>query len=265
MKEEVENPEVELEEEKVEDNFDDVKLPSEAKTKYANNFETVDELKKGIVNLKADVPEYMLNGMSEEALEQYYVDLRKEFSSKPKEEVETKEEVTSDNPSDVISDDLWSELDKTFNETGSITDEQIKKLEELGIPKKVQENYIKGLEAEKNDFNNKLYDMAGGKEQFDTIKEWAENKYSQEELDRYTSGTYDEVIIKLEGLKARYLAENNGEINTDRIHGSAKVQSGNAYATQQEYAIDRMSREYKTNPRFKAKVDMKFKNSSFGY
>lgn len=262
--EENQNQEVELNSEVIEDNFEDVKLPSEAKTKYANAFESVDELKKGIVNLKSDVPDYMLNGMSDEALEQYYVDLRKEFSSRPKEEPKVEEPEVKEKPSENISDDLWSELDKTFSETGKITDEQIKKLEELGIPKSVQENYIKGLEYDRNQFQTKLYDMAGGEEQFNVIKEWAENKYSQEELDKYTSGSYEEVLIKLEGLKSRYLAENNGQVNVQRLHGSTRVNSDNAYATQQEYALDRMSKEYKTNPRFKAKVDMKFKNSSFG-
>ena len=279
----MENNEVELtdeqleaEKQKIRDEVDnkyvndseDVKLPSEENVEdeprvYAKVFKNVDELKKGIENIGTDLPEYILNGMSDDALEQHYVELRKARDSKHKDD---SEEPKTDKPNENISDDLWSSLEKTFNETGSITDEQREQLEKSNIPKQVVDKYIEGLKAEQEVFTTKVYEIAGGEEEYNAIKQWAEDNYTQEELDIISSGTRQEVLIKLKGVKADYL-NSVGTTNVEtksRLRGDGNVSKQEGYRSQDEWLIDIQSPEYRKDARFKAKVDAKFKASSFG-
>lgn len=289
MENNIENQEVELTEEQLkeekakildkvknpekysEENNEEVELPSENKEEeaeeervYANSFKNVDELKKGIDNLGSNLPDYVLEGMNDDALEKHYIELRKEFSSRKQ---ESKEE--TEKPSENISDDLWQNLEQTYSETGSITEEQKNELRKSGIPDKMIDGYIDGLKAqekantlEQQQFTEKIYDLAGGQEEYETIKSWAEETYSQEELTAIASGTYDEILFKMKGIKADYIAK-NGNITQDRLRGRTSAKSGDGYKNQQEYLVDRMDRRYKTDGRYKAKVDSKFANSSF--
>ena len=273
---ELTDEQLEAEKQKIRDEVDnkyvndseDVKLPSEENVEdeprvYAKVFKNVDELKKGIENIGTDLPEYILNGMSDDALEQHYVELRKARDSKPKDD---SEEPKTDKPNENISDDLWSSLEKTFNETGSITDEQREQLEKSNIPKQGVDRYIEGLKAEQEVFTTKVYEIAGGEEEYNAIKQWAEDNYTQEELDIISSGNRQEVLIKLKGVKADYL-NSVGTTNVEtksRLRGDGNVSKQEGYRSQDEWLIDRQSPEYRKDARFKAKVDAKFKASSFG-
>lgn len=257
-------------ESKKSDTNEDIKLPSEEKSNedeentkeeprvYAGVYKTVDELKKGITNLKSTLPQYVLDGMNEDALEQHYVELRKEFSSKGSDK-----KADETNKPNNVSSELWNELDATFNETGSITEEQYEKLEKAGIPKNVVDNYISGLEAQSKQFYNNLVEIAGGVEAYNDIKAWAEEKFTQEELDAITTGTDKEVELKLKGLKADYIAEVGTENvgNYNRLRG--KKSQSNGYANQQEWLMDRKDKRYKSDMKYRQLVDNKFKNSSF--
>jgi len=237
---------------------DETKLPSDGAKKFANIYETVEDLRKGITNLKADVPEYMLNGMSDEALEQYYVDLRKEFSSKPKVEdvPDNKPVIKDDEAKNIVGDDkLWAELDTEFTTNGGLSDEYYDKLNKMGIPSKVVDKYLDGLKSEASLFTNNVYSLAGGEENYNDIKAWAEDTYSQKELDIIASGTHEEILFKMKGVKAEYESKVK-QGDSGRLYGN-KGSNGSGYKDQQEYLLDVMSPEYRKNPKYKAKVEAK--------
>lgn len=274
MNEEVEltDEQLEVEKQKIRDgvstlNTDDVKLPSDGteEKKYAGVYTSLDELKKGIQNLKADVPEYMLNGMNETALEQYYTDLRKEFSSKPKVDEPKVEEATEEpkveEAKKTIGDELWKELDTEFATKGGLSDEYYDKLSKLGIPSNIVDGYLDGLKSKAMDFTNKVFELSGGQEQYNAIKAWAEENYSQAQLDMIASGTHDDILFKMKAVKADYDSK-NGSTQT-RIVGSQNNSNIAGYRTQDEYIMDVMSPEYRRSAKYKAKVDAKFKASSF--
>lgn len=260
---------------KYKDEEEDIVLPSEQEEEqedeekeprlYANNFKTVDELKKGIYNLKSELPQYIIDGMNEDALEKHYIELRKEFSSRG----QKKAEEPTKSPDAKISEELWSSLEANYAQTGSITAEQRAELNKAGFSDKIIDGYIAGVEAQKRNaeielqtFTEKMYNLAGGKEEYEVIKSWAEENYTQEQLDSIASGSYDEILLKMEGVKARYLRE-NGEVRADRIRGSLGSQSGSGYKNQAEYLADVMDRRYKTDSRYRAKVKEKFSKSNF--
>jgi hypothetical protein len=248
------------------DEGDDVKLPSDDAKKYANVYATIEDLKKGISSLKADVPEYMLNGMTDDALEQYYVDLRKDFSSKPKEEApkeEAKDIPKEEEAKKTVNDpQLWGELDAEFNKSGGITDEQYDKLNKLGIPNAVVDKYLDGLKSSQVAFTNEVYGLAGGEEQYNEIKAWAEENYTQKQLDVIAGGTNEEILFKMKAVKADYNEAMAKNPNGARVYGSSASPSG-GYKNQEEYILDVMSPEYRKSAKYKAKVEAKFKSSSF--
>ena len=249
------------------DEGDDVKLPSDDAKKYANVYATIEDLKKGISSLKADVPEYMLNGMTDDALEQYYVDLRKDFSSKPKEEAPV-DEKAKDIPKEeeakktVNDPQLWGELDAEFNTSGGISDEQYDKLNKLGIPNVIIDKYLDGLKSSQVAFTNEVYGLAGGEEQYNEIKAWAEENYTQKQLDVIAGGTNEEIVFKMKAVKADYNEAMAKNPNGARVYGSSASPSG-GYKNQEEYILDVMSPEYRKSAKYKAKVEAKFKSSSF--
>ena len=66
-------------EEDEETNQDEEENPEDGEL-LAGKYKNTDELKKGIINLKSTLPEYVLNGMTDEALVQHYNELELEFS-----------------------------------------------------------------------------------------------------------------------------------------------------------------------------------------
>jgi len=276
MNEEVELNEEELIEEKnrIREEFenptsgedDDVKLPSEEKEEktYASVFESVEDLRKGIDNLKPSLSNSILDGMSDAALEEYYIGLRKEFSSEKKEveeEVEVKKEEEDTDKPENVSEAMWSGLEAEFNTNGTITDEQYNELNKMGIPDSVVDKYIDGLKGDQDTFTQNVYDIAGGQDEYETIKAWAESNYDQKQLDAIVTGTHSEMLLKMKGIKADYL-ENNSVGSSNRVRGNGSSKEA-GYADQAEYIMDRTSKEYRSNPKFKAKVDRLFKASHF--
>lgn len=250
------------------DDGEKVELPSdeaeeEDKT-YAKVFKSVGELKKGIDNLGSTLPDYVLDGMTDEALERHYSELRSDYDSEDKvnerKHAEKKDEA-EDKPSEDISDKLWSELDVEFNTNGTITDEQYNQLNKAGIPDAVIDKYLDGLNAETEKFTQDVYAVAGGKEQYEEIKAWAEENFTQKELNAVASGSHTDMLLKMKGIKADYMSQtNNGQ---DRFRGSQGGSSNGGYRSQQDYIMDRMSPDYKKSAKFRAKVESKFKASSF--
>ena len=250
------------------DDGEKVELPSdeieeEDKT-YAKVFKSVGELKKGIDNLGSTLPDYVLDGMTDEALERHYSELRSDYDSEDKvnerKHAEKKDEA-EDKPSENISDKLWSELDVEFNTNGTITDEQYNQLNKAGIPDAVIDKYLDGLNAETEKFTQDVYAVAGGKEQYEEIKAWAEENFTQKELNAVASGSHTDMLLKMKGIKADYMSQtNNGQ---DRFRGSQGGSSNGGYRSQQDYIMDRMSPDYKKSAKFRAKVESKFKASSF--
>lgn len=244
---------------------------------YAGKYNSVDELRKGIVNIGSNLPEYVLNGMSPEALEQYYTELQKDFSSgnKDRKHIQQKD-VQKETADDIAAKDankdakpikidegLWNELDATFKDTGSITAEQYDKLNEAGIPDAMIDRYLDGIKAEQNAFTEKVYNIAGGQEQYNEIKAWAENGgISPQELAAISNmQDYGQILLAMEGVKVRYDRANGSESGTTMRGKPSSTKSG-GYKSQGEYMSDVADPRYNTNPSYRAKVVAKLEKSN---
>ena len=253
------------------------KLPSDVTEEenklFADKYKNVDDLKKGITELKSTLPQYVIDGMSDSALEQHYVELRKNFSGKKdatdktvrkfaEDEVVEEKVVEEKIVEKVKSSELWNDLQTNFEATGKVTSEMYDKLEEMGIPSDVVDNYVDGIHSKQVAFTNSVYEIAGGQEQFAEIKAWAEDgNISDAELDALKNMSYEAIIGSYKGIKARYdLAKGTNGV---RITGSTNTNSGAGYLNQADYMKDVADRRYGQNRVYTESVDAKFSKSSF--
>lgn len=142
------------------------------------------------------------------------------------EEEETEEEESGqDEPTELSFDALTDE----YLETGTLSEESFKALEEAGIPRSVVEGHIQGLQAMAELTRMKAAASVGGEEQLDSLLRWAGSNLNEKEIDRINSlvsaGDFDGYLLALAGVQARY----------ESVFGSS---SENPLAGNQSVAVD---------------------------
>ena len=265
----------------VEEQTGDVNLPSDNATedtneketsetsKLAGKYNSIEDLRNGVKNINPDVPDYILNGLNDEALEQYYLDQQKDLSSNGRKHSENKTKDNLDDDENVQEkkdasspEELWKELDEGFREDGIISEELYEKMNKAGIPDSVIDKYADALQKEQVEIANKIVDLAGGQENFDAMKEWAEDgNISEAELDAISALPYDALLGALEGIKVRYEKANPVVNEAVRLTGGQTTTSG-SYRNQSEYIMDVSDSRYGSDKRYTKLVDDKFQNST---
>ena len=132
-------------------------------------------------------------------------------------EGEEKKEVNQDNPQEV-SDALkdkgidYDALTQEYMTTGSLSQKSMNELMAVGITPEMVENYVKGCEARAEAEKNELAECVGGREQMDTVIDWAAHNLSKEEIMSINS-IRDKYQLKntLIGLKNR-MEEKEGKL-----------------------------------------------------
>lgn len=257
-----------------EDDGEPVDLPSDKKpegegdeTKYAGKYDSIEDLRKGIGELNSTLPDYVLEGMSEEALERHYKELESNFHQDnngrkhaEKKEGEQKPEGEGEGKPEAVSAELWTDLTKTFEETGTITNEQYDALNKAGIPDEVIDNYIDGVQSKQAQFTQDIFNIAGGEEQYYTIKEWAEQNIPSEQIEAISKMDKNGMIMAMKGIKAEYDAANPVD-TSKRILGDTRTTGYGSYASQTEYILDVQDKRYGSDKKYTHAVDEKFKNS----
>ncbi|MGB1226423.1 MAG: hypothetical protein ACPG9K_00915 [Poseidonibacter sp.] len=241
---------------------------SQDKPLFAGKYKTVDDLKNGIKHLKSELPQYILDGMNDAALEQHYKELNKNFSgSKEKRYSDNKDEkpeIDKDEGEKQAPklDDLWNELKDNFKFSNKISDEMYNSFKEAGIPDSVVDTYADGLLREQVDFTNKVLEISGGEDEYKKIKEWAEENYSQAELDSMTQMDYSGMLMSVRGIKAEYDKSNGSDKPKDRIRGnSGSGSNGSMYKDNDDYLKDVSHPKYGKDKRYTQAVESKFKRS----
>jgi hypothetical protein len=263
---------------------DEPTLPSDADTKaeddgsenhedegdlLAGKYKDTTELKKGITNLKSTLPEYVLNGMSDEALVQHYEELSKEFSGGKKHIIkddnpaEPKPDETKPKGAKAIPDDVWVDLSQSFDDKGGLSEEQYAKLESYGIPNVIVDGYLDGLVAKQNELVQERYAVAGGEEEYNTIKAWAEDgNIDASYLASMATMPVAQLKGAMQGVKAQYDIANGSKPNRLLGNKSNNASTG-SYSSQDAYIKDVNDRRYATDEAFRNKVDLKLSKSKF--
>lgn len=150
-------------------------------------------------------------------------------------------------------------LSQEFAQNGALSDASYKKLEDAGIPKPMVDAYIAGQQALVAQQAAAAHEVAGGKEQFDSMVKWAATGLTQGEIAAYdkavTEGSFDEAKLAVAGLRARYEAANGREPG---LLGGKPSNGGIAgYASTAEMTAEMKDPRYEKDPAYRARVQAK--------
>ena len=101
-----------------------------------------------------------------------------------------------------------------FTESGQLSDETFKSLEDAGLPKDLVEAYIQGQQALAEAQAGQLYDSVGGQESYNAMAQWASENLDQSSQDAFNqiveSGSVEQAKVAVQGIYAQYRAAVGG-------------------------------------------------------
>lgn len=145
-----------------------------------------------------------------------------------------------------------------FQNAGALSEESYAKLETAGIPKAMVDAYIAGQVALGEQRNAQGYEIAGGKDEFAKMTEWAKTGFNAAEIAAFNTavtGTTEQMQLAVAGLRARYEAANGREPGL--LGGKPGNAGAPGYASRAEMTADMKDPRYAKDPAFRAKVEAK--------
>jgi hypothetical protein len=159
-------------------------------------------------------------------------------------------------------------ISKHIEEEGGLTDDDFKSMESQGLDK---DHFLMMAEAQKTIMlknNDTLYAFVGGRDNYESLKTFANEHLSEGEIQGYNSalrsGNMKLAEMAVLGLNAMAERE-RGRAPQERLTADGGAQGSNdqAYSDQQSLIKDMNSRQYRNDPAFKATVDARRAKSGF--
>ena len=204
-----------------------------------------------------------------EDLSKAYGELEKQFTQSRQEaseaEVEQPEPQTTEEARETVEKAGldYDAMQQEFAENGELSDKTIKDLEDRGIPRDMVDSYVRGQEALATEYEQKMYEVAGGQERYQEMAEWASDNLSESEVDAFneaiSSGNDSQARLAIDGLSARY--RDNGGAEPTLVGGRASA-SVDKYDSWAQVTKDMGTAEYKKDPAFRDAVSKKLSRST---
>ena len=181
------------------------------------------------------------------------IDQTTEEETQSEEETQTEESNENFDAAEVYGDGLASVLEevgidpqvisKTFEETGSITEDDYQKLGEAGFSKQVIDTYLNGIGRESNPAEDikesqleDILSVTGGEEGYSKLRDWTQKNMPDETLKAFDKilDTQDPTMIKVavQGFAAQ-MREAEG-YEPQLINGRTATSNTNTFKTQAE-------------------------------
>ena len=192
-----------------------------------------------------------------EELAKAYTGLEKEFSSRPKEEAKPTEEVQE------VQDKGLEQYYAEFAETGELQEKSYTELAKQGLDKKLVDSYIEGqkLVAETN--TKSIQDVAGGKEEYAELVEWAGKNLTEAEQKVYNdmvdSGNIDQAKFAVQGLMAKSGANPK---QPSLFEGTSDTVSKDAFQSVSQVTDAMNDPRYEKDPAYRKSVEDKIGRST---
>ena len=201
-----------------------------------------------------------------EELEKAYEHLQSKLGSTEAEEVS--EEDTGSEPGKEEAESIATEagidylaLEGEYQESGALSEDTYKSLEEAGIPPSMVDAYIAGQEAISKTTINNMYDIVGGEQEYTDMIDWARDTLGESEVEAFNSSLISEATssFAIQGLAARYKAERGPNL----LRGSESTTRTGGYASKAEMTNEMANPKYQRDPAYRAEVQRRVALSNF--
>jgi hypothetical protein len=123
------------------------------------------------------------------------------------------EETQEEQPGETSSSlDAITAASDEFMESGQLSDDTFKTLEDAGLPRDLVEAYMAGQQALATSQANEVYAVVGGPEEYEAMTEWASSNLDQASQNAFDqiveSGTIEQAKVAVQGLFSQYKAAN---------------------------------------------------------
>ena len=161
----------------------------------------------------------------------------------------------------------FTKFEKEFADTGKLTDESYKNLEDQGFDKETVDDFIKYRSEKVSGFEQSIFEAAGGQEKLEAMIEWVQESgtYTQEQgdaFDRAMRNDKDPHTAKLfvEKLVSQY-NKANGSDGMRENAGGAEDAGVDQFPSFEAYLTEVKKPDYQKDPSVRAAVDAKLKRS----
>lgn len=192
---------------------------------------------------------------SQEDLIKSYQELEKKQSEAPKEETK----LEADTPPSTFD---FNSAQKEFDENGELSENTIQSLEKAGLPKSYIDNYLAGLDAVAQKFEQQAFESTGGEENYKSMTDWVTENLPESEIQQFNnniSGDNETALFTIKGMYARFQSETKEpSLSTG---DNAQQQSGSAYESLGQMKADMADPRYATDSAFRKMVADKVSRS----
>ena len=197
---------------------------------------------------------------SPEAMAKAYAELQARMGAQDAEEVtEVLEEAG-------VTTEALQPFSEEYYATGGLTEESFEQLESMGLSRDLVEAFMQGQKAVQSAELNKIYEQAGGEENYAQALAWAAQNMSPEEIESYNvqveNGDMATASIAVRGLMAMYQQAGGQDIEPSLLATEPNGQTGAIYESVAQLTADMKRPEYRTDPAFRAQVRQRLERSN---
>ena len=157
----------------------------------------------------------------------------------------------------------FSVFQQEYNETGELSENAYKALQEAGIEPQMVDTWIAGQEAIADQQIDSIYNMVGGEEAYNGMLEWAGNNLESWEMDAFNNQIENldaNSVFAVQGLMARM---QNQEGSPPRLfQGEPSEYSAPKYDSLAQLTGAMSDPRYASDPAYRNEVASRLKNSA---
>jgi len=203
-----------------------------------------------------------------EDLAKAYSELEKQFSGRQTEQPEKTEEAKDLSiPKEQVDDSFT--LDKytsEYAEKGQLSQKSYDELGQQGLNKDIVDGYIAGQKAIADTQTAQVQQVAGGKEQYGELIDWASKNLTEAEQKSFNdlteTGEIDQIKLAVQGLMTRAGMSNQPVQNQTMVQGDVNTGSVEQFNSVQQVTDAMNDPRYEKDPVFRKEVERKLANSS---
>lgn len=154
-----------------------------------------------------------------------------------------------------------------YYSTGELSEDSFTKLEQMGLGRDLVTAFMEGQKAVQTAEINAIYSQVGGEEAYAEALGWAAQNMSPEEIaaynDQVESGDMTTAMMAVRGLMAMY-QQGSPTGNQPNLLPSEPSGPGGAapYESVAQLMVDMKSKDYKSDPSFRARVQERLSRSN---